>query len=90
MEYTGAYFNNGIKHWRSLKNARKPAHLAFVRYYSLNATEIDRQCLYAFPDWRDYRDEFDFTSLHLAALDEYPQKTRLTLALKISLPLWKI
>jgi ankyrin repeat protein len=55
---------------------RKPAHLAFVRYYSLNATDIDRQCLYAFPDWRDYRDDFDFTSLHLAALDDYPSKDK--------------
>ena len=47
-----------------------------MRYYSLKATDLDRQCLHAFPDWRDYRDDFEFTSLHLAALDDYPSKDK--------------
>lgn len=51
--------------------ARQAAHLALIRSYNLDATNLGHQRFRTFPNWREARDEFEFTPIHTAALGDY-------------------
>ena len=50
---------------------RKPAHLAIIRAYNIDASQLDFERVAAFPDWRDYKADFEFTPIHIAVLEDY-------------------
>ncbi|KAF4454934.1 ankyrin repeat protein [Fusarium austroafricanum] len=51
---------------------RQAVHFAIIRSFCVGASEMDKQQYLRFPNWRDAWDEFDFTSIHAAALGNYP------------------
>jgi ankyrin repeat protein len=55
---------------------RQAVHFAIIRSFCVGTPEKDRQQYLRFPYWRDAFDEFDFTSIHAAALGNYPEEDK--------------